>query len=149
MFGSGCRFLTKILHTLAFCRWVFGFFFSFSFLAVLCSAASRILVPGPGIKPVPPAVKVWSPYHWTTREASLPLLLTWLWPLASSKAPSSLELAWLGILSASVLQDIWVAGGERLHIYFPNTKYWAFPPRGKFCSDKADRLDLTPGWGRC
>ena len=31
-------------------------------------AACRILVPRPGIKPVPPAVETWSLNHWTARE---------------------------------------------------------------------------------
>ena len=30
--------------------------------------ACRILVPQPGIKPVPPAVEAWSLNHWTARE---------------------------------------------------------------------------------
>ena len=30
--------------------------------------ACRTLVPRPGIKPVPPAVEMWSPNHWTARE---------------------------------------------------------------------------------
>ena len=30
--------------------------------------ACGILVPQPGIRPVPPAMKVWSPNHGTTRE---------------------------------------------------------------------------------
>ena len=30
--------------------------------------AGGILVPQPGIKPVPPAVELWSPNHWVTRE---------------------------------------------------------------------------------
>ena len=30
--------------------------------------ACGILDPGPGIKPVPPAVEAQSPNHWTTRE---------------------------------------------------------------------------------
>ena len=34
----------------------------------LCCAACGILIPRPGIKPVPPAVKARSPNHWTTRE---------------------------------------------------------------------------------
>ena len=34
----------------------------------LCYAASRISVPQPGIKPVPPAVKARSPDHGTARE---------------------------------------------------------------------------------
>ena len=33
-----------------------------------CHTAHRILVPLPGIKPVPPAVKMWRSNHWTTRE---------------------------------------------------------------------------------
>ena len=33
-----------------------------------CHTARRILVPQPGIKPVPPAMEVWSPNHWTARE---------------------------------------------------------------------------------
>ena len=36
----------------------------FSFL----TDASRILDPGPGMEPMPPAVEVWSPRHWTTRK---------------------------------------------------------------------------------
>ena len=33
--------------------------------------ACRILVPQPGIEPVPPAVEVWSLNHWTTKEVPL------------------------------------------------------------------------------
>ena len=33
-----------------------------------CHAAYGILVPQPGIEPVPPAVEVRSPNHWTARE---------------------------------------------------------------------------------
>ena len=36
------------------------------FLFWLCCGACRILVPRPGIEPVPPAVEVWGPNHWTT-----------------------------------------------------------------------------------
>ena len=32
--------------------------------------ACEILVPQPGIKPQPFAVKAWSPNHWTTKEFS-------------------------------------------------------------------------------
>ena len=39
---------------------------------------SGILVPQPGIEPIPPAVEVWSPYHWTTREV-LPALILCVW----------------------------------------------------------------------
>ena len=34
-----------------------------------CCVACGILVPQPGIQPVPPAVEAWSPNHWTAREA--------------------------------------------------------------------------------
>ena len=34
----------------------------------LCPRACGILVPGPGIEPLPPAVEAWSLNHWTTRE---------------------------------------------------------------------------------
>ena len=30
--------------------------------------ACGILVPQPGIEPVPPVVEAWSPNHWTARE---------------------------------------------------------------------------------
>ena len=33
--------------------------------------ACGILVPRPGIKPVPPAVEAWSPNHWSSREFPL------------------------------------------------------------------------------
>ena len=32
-------------------------------------AARGILIPGPGMEPVPAAVETWSLNHWTTREA--------------------------------------------------------------------------------
>ena len=34
-----------------------------------CRGACRILVPRPGIEPVPPAVEAWILNHWTAREA--------------------------------------------------------------------------------
>ena len=45
---------------------LFIFFFRFLFFgqAMTC----EILVPQPGIKPVPPAVEAQCPNHWTTRE---------------------------------------------------------------------------------
>ena len=33
-----------------------------------CHVACGILVPQRGVEPVPPAVEVWSPNYWTTRE---------------------------------------------------------------------------------
>ena len=46
-----------------------GFLFIFNFFIFwLHCMACGILVPWPGINPVPPAVESWSPNHWTTRE---------------------------------------------------------------------------------
>ena len=36
------------------------------------TVASGILVPWPGIEPMPPALEAWCPNHWTTREVPLP-----------------------------------------------------------------------------
>ena len=44
----------------------FGFVCMFCFW--LCPLAYGILVPRPGIKPVPSAVETWSSNHWTARE---------------------------------------------------------------------------------
>ena len=41
-------------------QWIFFF--------LLCRAACGILVPQPGIEPVPPALGAWSLNHWTARE---------------------------------------------------------------------------------
>ena len=38
------------------------------FIYFLLRMTCGILVPQPDIEPVPSAVKVWSPNHWTTRE---------------------------------------------------------------------------------
>ena len=40
--------------------------------------ACRILVPQPGIEPVPPAVEAQRPNHWTTRE--IPEFCFYIWP---------------------------------------------------------------------
>ena len=40
----------------------------------LCCAACVILVPRPGIEPVPSAVKARRPNHWTTREFPIAIL---------------------------------------------------------------------------
>ena len=48
-----------------------SFFFSW-----LCRAACGILVPQPGIEPMPPAAEAQSPNHWTTREFPLLLLFS-------------------------------------------------------------------------
>ena len=46
------------------CYWFVFFFFSLWPRHTACG----ILVPRPGIKPVTPAVDMWSPNHWTARE---------------------------------------------------------------------------------
>ena len=48
--------------------WFFGFFLFVCFFFWLCCMACGILVPQPGIKPRPMAVKALSPNHWTARE---------------------------------------------------------------------------------
>ena len=45
-----------------------GLFFWFWGVFWPPNEACRILVPQPGIEPVPPAVEVQSPNHWTTKE---------------------------------------------------------------------------------
>ena len=56
-------YFTPIRMAIIFFNARFLLFFFWS-----CHVACEILVPQPGIKPVPPAVKARSPNHWTTRE---------------------------------------------------------------------------------
>ena len=49
-------------------------------LLVITFLACRILVPGPRIKPVPPAMQVWRLNHWTTREVLLVPFLPCVFP---------------------------------------------------------------------
>ena len=37
-------------------------------IIICCAVACEILVPQPGIEPLPPAVEAQSPNHWTARE---------------------------------------------------------------------------------
>ena len=46
-------------------------FLWFNFFGCIPQAVCGIFVPQPGIKPMPPAVEVWSPNYWTAREVSL------------------------------------------------------------------------------
>ena len=59
--------------------------------------ACGILVPQPGIEPVFPAVEVWSPNHWTTREVPiLPSLTGSQWqaqPLHGRQRAGTREVA--------------------------------------------------------
>ena len=43
---------------------------TFFFFFLLSHAAGKILVPQPGIKPMPPVVEPQSPNHWTAKEFS-------------------------------------------------------------------------------
>ena len=56
----------------------YGFFFFFFWLH---SMACGILVPGPGIEPMPPAIEEQSPNHWAIREVPQSLI----WELRSQK----------------------------------------------------------------
>ena len=50
-----------------YCIYDSTYFFNFFFF-FFGSGVCRILVPWPGIKPVPPAAEAWSLNHWTARE---------------------------------------------------------------------------------
>ena len=52
-----------------------GLMFLFLFFFLPHCTACRILVPRPGIEPVPSAVEAWSLNHWTTREVPKGLCL--------------------------------------------------------------------------
>ena len=69
-----------MLWSIGFLQRTFKFMQSF-LVFWLCYMACEILVPWPGIKPVPPAVGAWSFNLWTTREVSQWLQLRWasLW----------------------------------------------------------------------
>ena len=60
-----------------------------------CRAACGILVPRPGIEPVPPAVEAWSLNHWTAREVPEFLMFQSLISETSFSISSSLEGAQL------------------------------------------------------
>ena len=59
---KGVLWIVRKCFTAGSQRW-----FSFSLFWPLCEACG-ILVPWPGIKPGPSAVRAWSPSHWTVRE---------------------------------------------------------------------------------
>ena len=70
-------------------------------------AACEILVPWPGIEPMPPSVEVQSVNHWATRHVSARLFLFSFWA------------AWmvlrLGTFAASMLEPVPSQGDWRLH----------------------------------
>ena len=82
MRSSGHRSARNLVSMLRFLllQTVFVSFLLFLvfFLAVLRGMwESRILVPWPGIEPVPPAVEVRSPNHWTTKESLYMMSILW------------------------------------------------------------------------
>ena len=66
-YGSLCIFPTFEFVMLLGCVFIF-LFYVFGCSPTRDLTACRILVPQPGIEPVPPAVEVQSPNHWTTGE---------------------------------------------------------------------------------
>jgi hypothetical protein len=77
---------------------------------LLCLGALRILVPRPGMEPMPPALGVWSLNHWTTRE--VPILTSW-----------SLLFTLPGMIFPQLFSE--------LLLYFTHTS----PPRDVLCSE--------------
>ena len=75
-FNISCRTNLMVMNSLSFFFFFFLIWeclnFSAFFFFIICMACS-ILVPQPGIKPIPPAVETWSLNHWTARE--IPCLL--------------------------------------------------------------------------
>ena len=64
--------------------------------------ACRILVPRPGIEPVPPAVEARSPNHWTARE--VPLLFRF-WSNIKKKIRHSGEVIVIVFINISLLMS--------------------------------------------
>ena len=83
---------------------------NFFFFSLLCLGALRILVPRPGMEPMPPALGAWSLNHWTTRE--VPILTSW-----------SLLFTLPGMIFPQLFSE--------LLLYFTHTS----PPRDVLCSE--------------
>ena len=64
---SSLCFSIEAKNNKVFCFWIFWFCLLF-FLFWPCYTAYGILVPQPGIEPIPLAMKARSPNHWTARE---------------------------------------------------------------------------------
>ena len=60
MYMYMCMYTHTHTHTYIY---IYIYFFFFS-----CTVVCGILVPWPGIRPVPPALEAWSLNHWTARE---------------------------------------------------------------------------------
>ena len=66
VYSSICIFFLIYFYAFFCCCFIFILFYFFR----PCHEACEILVPLPGIKPVSPALGVWSLNHWMTREVS-------------------------------------------------------------------------------
>ena len=100
-------------------------------------AACGILVPQPGIEPVPPAVEVWSPDHWTTREVPEQSSLVSRILRCESDRPAYPETkATKGPLPCK--SSLWSLAGcisatRPQSPCFPNRRAWASPVRHHCC----------------
>ena len=61
------------------------------FIFWLHCAACGILVPHPGMEPVPPAAETWDPDHWTTREVPNRVILRALNTYVENKEKSQIS----------------------------------------------------------
>lgn len=84
---------------------------------VTCWTACEILVPRPGIEPMPPALEVRSLSHWTPSEVCIPLCFcllcnVTLQPLPSGNTVAFLTLGiWAGLVTCSDHPNVAVASG--------------------------------------
>ena len=96
-----------------------------------CHAACGILVPQPGIEPMPPAVEVQSPNHWTAREFPAVLLIT------VQKAFGLTMWAVFGWLNHSheslPIVNLWKGPSSPLILILSHQRFFkrGFHPRGK------------------
>ena len=87
-----------ILHAFTFCPCIHTptHLSSIHLLTYVFSLA--LLIPQPGVKPMPPAVEAWSPNHWTAREVPPPTCLLFIHPpIPLSTHPRILSIYCLSI----------------------------------------------------
>ena len=78
-FGQYAYCITAVDHSSARGWWSVVCYLPLQlFFFRLLATARGILVPWPGIKPMAPAVEVWSLNHWTTGKSHSPLHLMWI-----------------------------------------------------------------------
>ena len=94
------KFNIFLFKTLAFSIYLFSYLFIYGH--TLC----EILIPRPGIKPVPPALGAWSLNHWTARK--VPSLLQYHWAFGdvwSKKIPPQSILEFNNYLYYKIVQE--------------------------------------------